>query len=425
MEKMSILTEYENECNELRNRLFQIRQKFEFLKGNLKVDYDKGLVSKSDYQRLIALPIDGFIESPYSLSYEEVEFVKKYAELNSHGEIMACLLKQEYLAKLDVLRKLYRSIEIFSFYDKMTLEQRKEYFLSELSKRHDEGIVELRGNIQNGKQYLDELLLKQQNTVNNCSLDQLNSCIEHFYDIDYSFYEWFLKMSLKDEYDSGFIFGEHVENSSKISNRLKDLDFNLVEHDKLLKEYFELMNSYVSFTEGIVSWRSNRKKSIFKRKLNIEDYYELFKKVSYMPSALKYFDKYMLESNDVIDIKNCFDVYNKENYQFGLDGISEEDYVRTLFKNILLYFKNKLDILKSKLMNIQSEFGSVQKDLSVLSIKNINGAKLENDIFMNLDSLSNLAIPNFDSDELRTIYEDLVAIVYGKNDSYPNEGFKK
>ena len=132
MEKRkTVLASVEEFCNECRNNLFQIRQRYEKLKANLEFDYRNGKVSPKDYEKFKNVKIDEYVSSNYTLSLSEVNYVKKYASLNSSGEMMATLIDKKYLDYLDNLKVLYASVTTFSFFGSFSLDDRKSLFKDE------------------------------------------------------------------------------------------------------------------------------------------------------------------------------------------------------------------------------------------------------------------------------------------------------
>ena len=414
MEKRkTVLASVEEFCNECRNNLFQIRQRYEKLKANLEFDYRNGKVSPKDYEKFKNAKIDEYVPSNYTLSLDEVNYVKKYASLNSSGEMMATLIDKKYLDYLDNLKVLYASVTTFSFFGSFSLDDRKSLFKDELQKDFDEKVSALRGSEDKRREELKVELVKRKAIVDRCNEEQFYSCLERFYGIDYNYYAWFKKMALKDEFDNGFVFAEHVDVAADVV--IKKDELCEVENEKrsLEEELYQGINLYHSFVESIINYhglKDTRSLSweFWKKK---DNFYDVFRELFGIPGVIKYFKTFNSIDDDIIHIDECYKTYIDKVYNGNVSGVDKHSFVKTLFENVLNYFKERLAELKMKIDECNEKIDIISKGLDGASQHSLEEAQLQRDIYLNLDSFNDLRLPGILDEDLTSIYEDLKEIV--------------
>ena len=379
------------------NHLFQIKQKFDRLKSFLEADYKAGLVTLEEYNRLKKVCIDEFVDSKYTLDKDDVLFVKEYAWINSHGEIMARLIKPKYLKKVEDLKKIFESVRKFAFYGSFSLEDRKNLFKNEVIE------ADLKKAKKDGNNDLEKKLL----IIDSCNAEQLNFAIANFYGIDYSFYEWFKLMALREEFINGFVFNEHNTTMIDLSKKQIELQRILEERVETEQDLMQEVNLLKGFTEEALEYQSNLISknpllNIWGRKNSL---YETFRDLFKLSGVVKYLSS--INTEDILHVDSSFKMYIDKYYNGVSKGIDVSSFVKTLFSRILNYYTDKINKLKSKLETLDLEIGKIQSYLEVCSKRGLDEAQLEKDIFDNLENLDDLTLLDFSEDERQRIYADL------------------
>ena len=98
--------EYTEFIDEIQNRIMKIQLKFNECQSLINSDYSKGFIAKEVAEKMLAVRINQFVPSMdrmYRLSKEEIDFINQYAALDSQGNVLATILKPEYIEKANML----------------------------------------------------------------------------------------------------------------------------------------------------------------------------------------------------------------------------------------------------------------------------------------------------------------------------------
>ena len=257
----SYFVEYNEYINGLQQELMQIQFRYNECIENVKRARESGVLSNEDFEILINQRMDTYYEkfdSEFRLAKSDVDFVKTYADLDKNGILLATFLKREYFDKKDVLVGIFDSVKVYSYLDSMNSKDAKLTVKNEMFKHYNsqlrsvdekmKRLVDIGGeNERRSKRYLElehqkRLLIKALGVIGNLEnmpQEMYEKLVEQFYSVDKKYYEWFLKMQIKHEYEDGSVYQEHVDTLNGIqetSDTLADVSEELAKENNVLDD---------------------------------------------------------------------------------------------------------------------------------------------------------------------------------------------
>lgn len=441
MEKMDTLSEYKKFCDDCCNRIFQIRQEYERKRKFLQIDFDNGLISEEEYQRFMAVSIGEFVDSKYTLSQEDVTFIRSYAHLNRRGELMATLLKPEYLDQLHLLETIYHSVQIYTQYGKLPLEDRKNQFREAVMHSYKNTVAALSSKLNvlkrtYGTRYKDTTQYQEYSksfsdlkketeaksrVISTCTEEELQTYMGQFFGIDYRYYEWFKKMSLKEEFETGFIFEEHVRVAQNAVSGVEEMKSLHQNREALEKELLETMQAFSSFSEGMLKfdmedYTSKGKIPFLKFFGAKKDLFAVFSSLSEIPGVLSYICTFEPEKDGVVPLNACYANYVQLTYSGSVEQIDAEAFIKRFMSNVLHYYQTKINELKKSITEAQSAIDKQTQALSTVVERNAHQAELQRSIVTQLEDFKHLHLDDLGLTEegIARIYSDLKDIAYAE-----------
>lgn len=439
MEKMDTLSEYKKFCEDCCNRIFQIRQEYERKRVVLRNDYESGRVTEEEYYRLMLVSIDEFVDSKYTLTQDDVAFIRTYAHLNRSGELMADLLKPSFLEQLHLLEGIYQSVQVYIQYGMLSLEDRKKQFREEVLRSYKPTIASFFSKLnvikrtygtryKETEQYqeyatsfaaLQKEMETKSHTIAVSTEEELNAYIGQFFSVDYRYYDWFKQMSLKEEYASGFLFKEHVSVAKKVVSATDDVSSLSQKKDGLEKELSEIVQSFSSFSEGMLQFDS----SVYAAKYKIPflklmetkvDLSSVFHSLSAIPGALPYVRTFEVEKDKEASLSTCYANYIQLVYSGNVEQVDASSFIRTFMRNVLQYYQKRMDTLGNEIVKVQTVLEKQLQVLSATSQRNAHQAELQHAMVTELGKTDKVHLEDFGLTEegISRIYSDLKDIAY-------------
>ncbi len=363
--------DYEEYLNGLRNRIFEIFNKFRDCQDRINAEYKKGFIAPAVAQKMLSVKITDYVPSTdlqYRLTKEEVDFIRTYAELDENGELLSTFLKPQYLEKSKLLGRIRNSVEVLNYFNKFDLETRKVKLKECVEEIYYKEIKSIKEKIANIKltrprdyEYSPQFkeLAKRLESYNrtldsldrilNMDEEDLNHTIISFFKVNPEYYEWYVKMLLRDAYETGSVYKQHEitmttvitqhegivdreEKIKKLNNKMSSLKDNLI---AFLEYLLDL--DYDSFEE-----ENKGKFKLFGKNRNNKDL--LFKMFSILVPYVAtsgYFDKYREkeQEEDTINFEKCFEKYFAQTYGEDISYVELENFVEKFREELVKYYK--------------------------------------------------------------------------------------
>lgn len=287
--------EYTDYINDLQNRLMRIQLKFNELLNNVRRDIDRGIISLEEGSRYLNARMDEYLDGvnpDYALPKEDTEFVREFGDLDENGQLLSSMLKREYLDKSQKLKDIFEAVRIYGYLDSLSDKDARltvkfalnEYYSKEYKKVDDKINYYLGIYGEKEKHTVRYQTLNADRTKLKRALDAFahledapddvfDRIVSQFYKVKKMYYEWFLKMQIKQEYEDGTIYTEHcdlMENISETGNTVLSASDEVMNLNRSLeatnKEFFDTLSSLATFdieaaTQDIVK----PKKKLFKK----------------------------------------------------------------------------------------------------------------------------------------------------------------
>ena len=144
--------EYTEFINGLQNRIMKIQLKYNECQSLISRDFSKGFIAKEVAEKMLAVRINQFVPSMdrmYRLSKEEIDFINQYAALDTSGNVLATMLKPEYLQKAELLERIKKSVKTFDYYEKLDPESKRIKIKQELVTTFTRRMEALQNKAQN------------------------------------------------------------------------------------------------------------------------------------------------------------------------------------------------------------------------------------------------------------------------------------
>lgn len=450
----SYFVEYNEYINGLQQELMQIQFRYNECIENVKRARESGVLSNEDFEILINQRMDTYYEkfdSEFRLAKSDVDFVKTYADLDKNGILLATFLKREYFDKKDVLVGIFDSVKVYSYLDSMNSKDAKLTVKNEMFKHYNsqlhsvdekmKRLVDIGGeNERKSKRYLElehqkRLLIKALGVIGNLEnmpQEMYEKLVEQFYSVDKKYYEWFLKMQIKHEYEDGSVYQEHVDTLNGIqetSDTLVDVSEELAKENNVLddtkKEVFNALIgvSLIDIDRYIELQRKPKRHLFRKEELNNKELlFEIFEEL-FAVESLKPFIK-SLYVNDVIemDLRSIFETYFSTKYGEDTLYVDFNKFLNDFRNEILYFYKEKVSRIIDKIKDLNDKISSN----STLMCDNIrvsmNQALLQKEIRDQYPARKeDLLIAGFTMVELNRIYADLKELL-GNGFSFGTDG---
>ena len=433
--------EYTHFLNDIQNKLMRIQLRFNECLESIRRDIASGIISPLDGEILLRQRKDkyyGGVDSKYRLSNSDVEFIRQYAAVDNNGQLLASFLKREYLDKRDKLSAILESLRIYGYLDTLS---EKDARLSVKIAMHDHyssklGEVEQRmSNLlqmygdkeKHTKRYaeLDEQRNKLQKALNAvATLDKVpeetfDRIVSQFYDVERKYYEWFLKMEIKREYEVGSVYQEHCDTMSSIDSTSNAILTSSDQVVKLTRELEDTNRDLFNVLMGISTFDINSalgeqekpKKRLFgkvEEPNNKEKLLNVFIGLMSINGITSYVKEMFGNGDSSVSLNNAFYTYFNKKYGEDTMYVDPVGFINDLRDDIVSYYKDKIEDIINKINCLNVKINS-NTTLMCGNIRvGMNQAGLQRDIREQYPAKRDeLLIPGFTFDELERIYTDL------------------
>ncbi len=432
--------EYTHYLYDLQDKLMRIQLRFNECLNNVRSDINNGIISLEEGEFLLKQRMDTYykdVQSKYRLSKEDVDFVRTYAEVDKDGQLLASFLKRDFLDKKDKLSAMLEAIRIYGYLDGLSPEDAR---LSVIVAMHDHynsqlGNVEHKMNnlyqvygerVKHNRGYLEleqqksklERALSAIATLDTAPEEVFQRIVSQFYDVDRKYYDWFLKMEIKEEYEEGTIYTKHCDtmrNIESTSNTILTASDEVTKLNKELedtnKKLFEALMSMSTFDiNEALGVQEKPKKRLFKKEElnNKEGLLNIFLGLMSINTISGYFvDKYG-NGDSCITLSVVFNAYFDKTYGEDSLYVDPNQFVNDLRDSIVAYYKDKIEDIIHKINGLNVKINS-NTTLMCGNIKvGMNEAMLQRDIREQYPAKRDeLHISGFSFEELERIYTDL------------------
>lgn len=433
--------EYTHFLNDIQNKLMRIQLRFNGCLESIRRDIASGIISPLDGEILLRQRMDkyyGGVDSKYRLSNSDVEFIRQYAAVDNNGQLLASFLKREYLDKRDKLSAILESLRIYGYLDTLS---EKDARLSVKIAMHDHyssklGEVEQRmSNLlqmygdkeKHTRRYaeLDEQRNKLQKALNAvATLDKVpqetfDRIVSQFYDVERKYYEWFLKMEIKREYEVGSVYQEHCDTMSSIDSTSNAILTSSDQVVKLTSELEDTNRDLFNVLMGISTFDINSalgeqekpKKRLFgkvEEPNNKEKLLNVFIGLMSINGITSYVKEMFGNGDSSVSLNNAFYTYFNKKYGEDTMYVEPVSFINDLRDDVVSYYKDKIEDLINKINGLNVKINS-NTTLMCGNIRvGMNQAGLQRDIREQYPAKRDeLLIPGFTFDELERIYTDL------------------
>ncbi len=432
--------EYTHYLYDLQDKLMRIQLRFNECLNNVRSDISKGVLLLEEGNRLLSQRMDTYykdVDSRYRLSKEDVDFVRTYAEVDKDGQLLATFLKREYLDKKDKLSDMLESIRIYGYLDSLSSEDARisvkvamhdhynsqlgnvEYRMNNLYQVYGEKVRHNRGYLELEQQKKKlEKALSAIATLDTAPEEVFQRIVSQFYDVDRKYYDWFLKMEIKEEYEEGTIYTKHCDTMRNIESTSDTILTASDEVTKLNKELedtnkdlFEALIGISTFDiNGALSVQEKPKKRLFKKEEdnNKEGLLNVFIGIMSLSSINKYAVVTFGNGEPSVNLNESFDKYFNKKYGEDTLYVDPNQFVNDLRDCTIAYYKEKIGELISKINGLNVKINS-NTTLMCGNIKvGMNEAMLQRNIREQYPAKRDeLQISGFSFEELERIYTDL------------------
>lgn len=436
--------EYARFINDIQNKLLRIQLRFNECLETIKSAVKEGVLSSGEGDKLLAQRMDtyyGDVPKRYRLSITDVEFIQKYADIDRNGQVLASFLKRDYLDKKDKLSAILESVKVYGYLDSLSKEDARlhvkvamhDYYSAQLGSIEFKMSNYLQMYGENGKhtkRYAEMLEYKNkiQKALNavagldNVSDEMFDKVVSQFYDVQRKYYDWFLKMEIKSEYEKGTIYQEHCDTMSAIdstSDVVLSASDDLVKLNKELESnnsalFNALINISTFDISRIITLHEKPKKRLFKKEEdnNRDVLLDIFISLMSINGINVYATERFGNGESSVNLNSSFDSYFNNRYGIDTMYLDPNVFVNDLRSDIVLYFKEKIENILNKI-NQQTVKINSNTTLMCGNIKvGMNQAGLQRDIREQYPAKKDeLIITGFTFEELERIYTDLKEFV--------------
>lgn len=436
--------EYTNYINDLQYKLMKIQLRYNECIENVRRALRDGEITEEEANVLLNQRMDMYYEqydSKYTLSKRDVEFIRTYAALDRNGMLLASFLKGEYLDKKDKLLGILEAVKIYGYLDSLSSEDARlsvksamfEHYNSQLEKIENRmnNIVSMYGEKEKrSRRYLEldeqrNKLLKALNAV--AGLDKapeevFDRIVRQFYDVDKKYYEWFLKMQIKQEYEDGTVYQEHVDTMTTISDTTTTLVNSSDEVIKLNRtledtnrEMFNVILGISQYdVDSALALQEKPKKRMFRKEElnNKEGLFNVFVGLLTINGLKSYIEFMYGNGKDTINLNETFEVYFTKKYGEGTMYVDPNKFINDFRDDVIAYYKEKIEEIINKINVLNVKINSNTYLMCGNIRVGMNQAVLQRDIREQYPAKRDeLMIVGFTMDELNRIYTDLKEFV--------------
>lgn len=390
MRKMFFL-EYEDDLNRAKSVLLQYYLEFDQKKSMAHNSFLNGTISEEEYNRIKGYRIDEYHEDDkeYSLSKEQVDFVREYASLDENGDVLLDSLNPMYEKKLAELKSVFESIRMFNYCESLDLDELRTLFSFVVSDYYDETEKKLQEALKSNKAevvidekvitretipgMLDKLPLHKQKAIDKISIssrEELRSYISKFYKIDYKYFTWYSLRKLQYDANDKKRYQGHQDRLADIVLQYRSLNDKRDRYNTLVNEFDILNNQYrdfLSVSSVVVTIPIKRKVSLkgLAHKNNLSELAVIFTELFGIAGMEEY-----IESLDSYNITDPFQIYMSNVYPL-INYVDVNDFREKLLENLRLFYEKKISKCRlemqelSNLMTLDSK--KLEGELSVAS----------------------------------------------------------
>ena len=436
--------EYTNYINDLQYKLMKIQLRYNECIENVRRALRDGEITEEEANVLLNQRMDMYYEqydSKYTLSKRDVEFIRTYAALDRNGMLLASFLKSEYLDKKDKLLDILEAVKIYGYLDSLSSEDARlsvksamfEHYNSQLEKIENRmnNLISMYGEKEKrSRRYLEldeqrNKLLKALNAIaglDKASEEVFDRIVRQFYDVDKKYYEWFLKMQIKQEYEDGTVYQEHVDTMTTISDTTTTLvnsSDEVISLNRTLedtnREMFSVILGISQYdVDSALALQEKPKKRMFRKEElnNKEGLFNVFVGLLTINGLKSYIEFMYGNGNDTINLNETFEVYFTKKYGEGTMYVDPNKFINDFRDDVIAYYKEKIEEIINKINVLNVKINS-NTYLMCGNIKvGMNQAVLQRDIREQYPAKRDeLMIVGFTMDELNRIYTDLKEFV--------------
>lgn len=436
--------EYTNYINDLQYKLMKIQLRYNECIENVRRTLRDGEITEEEANVLLNQRMDMYYEqydSKYTLSKRDVEFIRTYAALDRNGMLLASFLKSEYLDKKDKLLDILEAVKIYGYLDSLSSEDARlsvksamfEHYNSQLEKIENRmnNLISMYGEKEKrSRRYLEldeqrNKLLKALNAIaglDKASEEVFDRIVRQFYDVDKKYYEWFLKMQIKQEYEDGTVYQEHVDTMTTISDTTTTLvnsSDEVISLNRTLedtnREMFNVILGISQYdVDSALALQEKPKKRMFRKEElnNKEGLFNVFVGLLTINGLKSYIEFMYGNGNDTINLNETFEVYFTKKYGEGTMYVDPNKFINDFRDDVISYYKEKIEEIINKINVLNVKINSNTYLMCGNIRVGMNQAVLQRDIREQYPAKRDeLMIVGFTMDELNRIYTDLKEFV--------------
>lgn len=437
----SFFKEYDDYINELKYRLMKIQLRYNECMNNASVAVREERLSFEEAAVIQNQRMDTYyphIDSIYRLSKDEVDFVREYADVDRNGQLLATFLKSEYLDKRDKLSSMLNSVRTFGYLDSKSSEEARLIVKSDITEYFTTKIDEINSKLdglesrygKKAKSSVNYLKLCKEKEELEASLGKFASLemvsdevferiVCQFYKVDKTYYDWYLKMQVKQEYEDGLVYEEHCDLMNGINDRSNSILSSSAQVTMLYKELelangylFGILNSFADFdiNAAVNSVVEKPKKRLFKKEvLNNKDVlFNAFIQLMGINGLKNYIVKTYGNGEISVNLNKVFETYFNNKYGEDAFYVEPITFLNDLRKDVVFYYKIIIEDIMSKINEFNVKISSSTNILCGNIRTCVSQANLQREIRKQYPARSDeLMIKGFSFEELERLYTDL------------------
>lgn len=432
--------EYTHYIHELERKLMKIQLRFNECLETIRKDINLAVLSFEEGEELLNQRMDRYYEqydSKYTLSKSDVEFIQTYADVDNNGQVLATFLKRELLDKKDKLTAMLESIRIFGYLDNLSEEDARLSVKVAMFEHYNTQVKSLETKMNNllqmygekekhSRRYLElqeqrDKLLKALSVIEiieQLPKEKFDRIVSQFYDVDKKYYDWYLKMQIKQEYEEGTIYQDHCVTLGNIDNSgetILDASNELLAlNEQLQKTHTALFNIMIGISKFDINkyleQQEKHKKRLFKKEElnNREMLFEIFLNLLSINGLKTYIEEIYGNSDNSVNLNEAFNKYFNKKYGEETLYVEPYTFINDFREVVALCYKDKLEDIMNKI-NIQNIKINSNTTLMCDNIRiGMNQASLQKEIREQYPAKRDeLMIIGFTMEELERIYTNL------------------
>ena len=374
----------------LKVKILLLVDKYRKCREKLSFDYLSSKVSESIYLAGLNKSLIEYnpeIPEQYQLSQDEIDFLKNNADLSKDGNVTLRVINQKHIKKKELLDKILQSIQIPYYLSSLSEKDQKNVFAEAVTNYYNGLIIKQENTIKvyqeryherceifieynNAIKKRNDLLHKKNSflkRLNNSTADNFMDLVKEFYQLDLSYYDWYIKKDQEEQNKSTGInhsFKRKDKNSplEEVSSNVDDL----IDIVYLLRRYNDNLHNFVE--EALTIERRSPQHSLYEgENYNYLFLYELFLK----HAKLKEFIPFLESLSPSSDIEEAFkkyflSLYGEKRY------IKKAEFLRKLRCDVVGFYEKEINRLNETLENKHLQIKNDLKDLKRESNKSVN-----------------------------------------------------